>query len=58
DGPSWTWIMLNLLPIEENLQYAALISESFRTRLQIINDTIDFLLNQQQQIITSTTDES
>ncbi|CAF4043196.1 unnamed protein product, partial [Rotaria sp. Silwood2] len=61
DGPSWAWIMLNLLPIEANLQYTALISQSYRTRLQIINDTIDFLLNhqqQQQQTITSTTDES
>ncbi|CAF1064025.1 unnamed protein product [Rotaria sordida] len=59
DGPSWAWIMLNLLPIESDLQYTALISQSFRTRLQIINDTIDFLLNQQQQqTITSTIDES
>jgi len=49
DGPSWAWIMLNLLPIEELLKYTALASRSFRIRLQMINDTIDFQLNQQQQ---------
>ncbi|CAF0857936.1 unnamed protein product [Rotaria sordida] len=48
DGPSWAWIMLNLLPIEELLQYTALASQSFRIRIQMINDAIDFLLNQQQ----------
>lgn len=41
--------MLNLLPIESDLQYTALMSQSFRTRLQMINDTIDFLTNQQQR---------
>jgi hypothetical protein len=40
--------MLNLLPIEQLLQLTALASRSFRIRLQMINDTIDFLLNQQQ----------
>ncbi|CAF3835159.1 unnamed protein product, partial [Adineta steineri] len=49
DGPSWTWIMLNVLPIEPILQYTALASQSLRIRLQMINDTIDFQLNQQQQ---------
>ncbi|CAF2815635.1 unnamed protein product [Rotaria sp. Silwood2] len=49
DGPSWAWIMLNLLPIEELLQYTALASQSFRIRIQMINDAIDFLSNQQQQ---------
>ena len=49
DGPSWAWIMLNVLPIEQLLQYTALASRSFRIRLQMINDTIDFQLNQQQQ---------
>lgn len=38
--------MLNLLPIEQLLQYTALASRSFRIRLQMINDTMDFLLNQ------------
>jgi len=60
DGPSWTWIILNLLPIESHLQYSALTSQSFRTRLQMINDTIDFLLTQQQQqtAVSVTDDES
>jgi hypothetical protein len=57
DGPKWTWIILNLLPIESDLQYTALTSQSFRTRLQMINNTIDFLLNQQQLPTASTTDE-
>ena len=48
--------MLDLLPIEVDLQYAALSSQSFRTRLQMINNTIDFLLNQQQQPLTISTD--
>jgi hypothetical protein len=39
--------MLNLLPIEPDLQYNALASQSFRIRLQMINDTMDFLLSQQ-----------
>lgn len=46
DGPSWAWIMLNLLPIEQLLQYTALASRSCRIRLQMINDTMNFLLNQ------------
>jgi len=52
--------MLNLLPIESHLQYSALTSQSFRTRLQMINDTIDFLLTQQQQqtAVSVTDDES
>jgi hypothetical protein len=41
--------MLNLLPIDQLLQYTALASRSFRVRLQMINDAMDFLLNQQQQ---------
>jgi hypothetical protein len=41
--------MLNLLPIQQLLQLTALASRSLRIRLQMINDTIDFLLNQQQQ---------
>jgi len=41
--------MLNLLPIDQLLQYTALASHSLRVRLQMINDTMDFLLNQQQQ---------
>ena len=41
--------MLNLLPIESDLQYTLLTSQSFRMRLQMINDTIDFLLNNHQQ---------
>ena len=48
DGPSWAWIMLNLLPIDPLIQYTALASQSYRIRLQIINDVIDFLNNQQQ----------
>jgi len=55
DGPSWTWIILNLLPIEPDLQYAALMSQSFRTRLQMINNAIDFLLNQEQEETTDST---
>jgi hypothetical protein len=47
--------MLNLLPIEQLLQYTALASRSFRIRLQMINDTIDFLLNQQQHQQQQTT---
>jgi hypothetical protein len=43
DGPSWSWIMLNLLPIHELLRYTALASQSFRIRLQMINDVIDYL---------------
>jgi len=50
--------MLNLLPIEPDLQYTALISQSFRARLQIINDTIDFLLSQQQTTTITTTTSS
>ncbi|UJR28094.1 hypothetical protein I4U23_009349 [Adineta vaga] len=58
DGPKWTWIMLNLLPIESVLQYTALASRSLRIRLQMINDTINFQLNQQQtQAIVSTNQE-
>jgi TolA-binding protein len=49
DGPAWAWIMLNLLPIQPDLQYSVLVSQSFRSRLQIINDTVDFLLEHQQQ---------
>ncbi|CAF3379848.1 unnamed protein product [Rotaria socialis] len=48
DGPSWTWIMINLLPIDELLQSTALASQSFRIRIQMISDAIDFLLNQQE----------
>ena len=50
DGPAWAWIMLNLLPIEPDLQYSVLVSQSFRSRLQVINGTIDFLLQHQQQL--------
>ena len=39
--------MLNLLPIHELLQYTALASQSFRIRLQMINDVIDYLSPQQ-----------
>ena len=42
DGPNWAWIMLNLLPIEQILQYTALASRSYRIRLQMINDAIEF----------------
>lgn len=49
DGPNWAWLMLNLLPIEQLFQYTALASRSYRVRLQMINDAIDFLHNQQQQ---------
>ena len=49
DGPAWAWIMLNVLPIEPDLQYSVLISQSFRSRLQVINGTIDFLLEYQQR---------
>jgi hypothetical protein len=35
--------MLNLLPIHELLRYTALASQSFRIRLQMINDVIDYL---------------
>jgi len=48
DGPNWSWIMLSLLPIEQLLQYTALASRSFRIRLQMINDAIDFSQNHQQ----------
>jgi hypothetical protein len=41
--------MLNLLPIEQLLQYTALASQSYRIRLEMINNAIDFLNNQQQQ---------
>jgi hypothetical protein len=41
--------MLNLLPIEQLLQYTALASRSYRVRLQMINDAVDFQQNQQQQ---------
>jgi len=54
DGPNWAWIMLNLLPIEPDLQYTALMSKSFRIRLQMINDTMEFLLNQQPQQVPAT----
>ena len=58
DGPGWAWIMLNVLPIEPLLQLTALASRSYRIRLQMINDTIDFLLNQpQQQGTASSNDE-
>lgn len=55
--------MLNLLPIDPLLQYTALASRSFRIRLQMINDTMDFLLNQPvaaapaAAAVPSTTDE-
>jgi hypothetical protein len=40
------------------LQYTALASQSFRIRLQMINDAIDFLVNhQQQQTTTLSNDE-
>ncbi|UJR21345.1 hypothetical protein I4U23_024438 [Adineta vaga] len=58
DGPSWAWQMLNVLPIEAHLQYNAFISLSFRTRLQMMNDTINFLLNQQQHTAISLDNES
>jgi hypothetical protein len=35
--------MLNLLPIEQLLQYTALASQSYRIRLEMINNAIDFL---------------
>lgn len=41
--------MLNLLPIEHDLQYTILTSRSFRVRLQIINDTIDFLMSRRRR---------
>ena len=40
--------MLNLLPINTLLQYTALASQSFRIRLQIINDVINYLNHQQE----------
>jgi hypothetical protein len=48
---------MNLLPIEPDLQYTALSSQSFRIRLQMINDTMEFLLSQQPTTdsITDTT---
>ncbi len=46
--------MLNLLPIEQLLQYTALASRSYRIRLQMINDAIEFSHNQQQQQTTTT----
>ena len=53
--------MLNVLPIEPDLQYNVLMSQSFRVRLKIINDAIDFLLNfhrhQRQQRQQQTNDE-
>ncbi|CAF0746358.1 unnamed protein product, partial [Didymodactylos carnosus] len=49
DGPQWHWIMLNIVPIEPLLQYAALASESLRIRLQMLNDAVTFLQQQQQQ---------
>lgn len=59
DGPAWAWVMLNLLPIDELLQYTALASRSFRIRLQMISDAMDFALNQQlqQQQTTVTTED-
>ena len=51
DGPRWTWIILNLLPIESDLQYEALSSRLLRTRLAIINNTMDFLSSHQQTTI-------
>ena len=50
DGPSWTWVILNILPIDSTLQHTALTSRSLRVRLQMINDTISFQLNQQQPL--------
>lgn len=47
DGPSWSWIMLNLLPIHELLRYTALASQSFRIRLQMISDVMDYLSPQE-----------
>ena len=41
--------MLNLLPIEQDLQYTLLTSRSIRVRLQIINDTINFLLSHRRR---------
>jgi len=59
DGPNWAWIVLNLLPIESELQYIALSSRSFSDRLQMINNTMDFLLNQQETTTTApNTDET
>ena len=48
DGTNWSWIMLNLLPIDTMLQYTALASQSFRIRLQMINNVIDVLLHHQE----------
>ncbi|CAF0962180.1 unnamed protein product [Adineta ricciae] len=50
DGPSWTWVILNILPIDSTLQHTALTSRSLRVRLQMINDTISFQLHQQQSL--------
>lgn len=44
--------MLSLLPIERLLQYIALASRSFRVRLQMINDAIDFSQTHQQSTRT------
>ncbi|CAF0875741.1 unnamed protein product [Adineta ricciae] len=58
DGPSWAWKILDVLPIESQLQYTAFISQSLRTRLQIIKDTIDFLQNQIQPATVSSNNDS
>lgn len=50
--------MLNLLPIDPLIQYTALASLSFRIRLQIINDVVDFLQHQYQQATTEQHDGS
>lgn len=57
DGPSWTWVILNILPIDSTLQYTALTSRSLRVRLQMINDTISFQLQQQQPPPQTTTEQ-
>lgn len=52
--------MLDLLPIDQLLKYTALASRSFRIRLQMINDTMEFLLNQPvaaPAAVPSSTDE-
>ena len=58
DGPSWAWKILNVLPIEFQLQYTAFMSQSLRTRLQIITYTMDFLQNQIQPATVSTNNGS
>nr|CAD7399651.1 unnamed protein product [Timema cristinae] len=48
DGPSWTWWLLAILPLGQNLQVSILGTTSLEKRLRAIDKTLDYI---QQRLV-------